>query len=416
MAAQIKDTFLNYCEAKDRPKIRAALQQDLVQQLEVLRLQLSHQHSAYECAKAYPEIGPLLTTLSRSRAVAYSSNISRATIDAAMEYSKIECTGVYANQRAQTWFSQLVRSFICTVSNKHNHVYELPDYVLVADEVSSRQYALRQLIKLLSEECKKWEAATRERVWNDAFALCCSVDSAELLEYLLPVLDECGWQQLQRHELLQDYSVYVLARLPADDAQRLWSRLEVVRAQLVLHLLREQESDGEALADTDSSKIHQLLGDILANPALAEQMVGDIAQLVWTTRSTRVVDMWKRICTDVREGIGQTRVLEDSTGEGVAELFSRVGESEQEASNISLKQTRLWRQWCCVAAARRQPPVAMLSVWLRVVASAGDGFAFATLDRHFDAAKTAASKGPAEVSSDFCLKLRQNRRFSKYVD
>ncbi|KAJ2171088.1 hypothetical protein GGF45_005084, partial [Coemansia sp. RSA 551] len=109
-------------------------------------------------------------------------------------------------------------------------------------------------------------------------------------------------------------------------------------------------------------------------------------------------------------------VLEDSTGEGVAELFSRVGESEQEASNISLKQTRLWRQWCCVAAARRQPPVAMLSVWLRVVASAGDGFAFATLDRHFDAAKTAASKGPAEVSSDFCLKLRQNRRFSKYVD
>ncbi|KAJ1792671.1 hypothetical protein LPJ67_001485 [Coemansia sp. RSA 1938] len=333
-----------------------------------------------------------------------------------MEYSKIECTGVYANQRAQAWFSQLVRSFICTVSNKHNHVYELPDYVLVADEVSSRQYALRQLIKLLSKECKKWEAATRERVWNDAFALCCSVDSAELLEYLLPALDECGWQQLQQHELLQDYSVYVLARLPADDAQRLWSRLEVVRAQLVLHLLREQESDGEALADTDSSKIHQLLGDILANPALAEQMVGDIAQLVWTTRSTRVVDMWKRICTDVREGIGQTRVLEDSTGEGVAELFSRVGESEQEASNISLKQTRLWRQWCCVAAARRQPPVAMLSIWLRVVASAGDGFAFATLDRHFDAAKTAASKGPAEVSSDFCLKLRQNRRFSKYVD
>ncbi|KAJ2134614.1 hypothetical protein IW136_004585, partial [Coemansia sp. RSA 678] len=313
-----------------------------------------------------------------------------------MEYSKIECTGVYANQRAQAWFSQLVRSFICTVSNKHNYVYELPDYVLVADEVSSRQYALRQLIKLLSEECKKWEAATRERVWNDAFALCCSVDSAELLEYLLPALDECGWQQLQRHELLQDYSVYVLARLPVDDAQRLWSRLEVVRAQLVLHLLREQESDNEALADTDSSKIHQLLGDILANPALAEQMVGDIAQLVWTTRSTRVVDMWKRICTDVREGIGQTRVLEDSTGEGVAELFSRVGESEQEASNISLKQTRLWRQWSCVAAARRQPPVAMLSVWLRVVASAGDGFAFATLDRHFDAAKTAASKGPAE--------------------
>ncbi|KAJ2170653.1 hypothetical protein GGH16_003257, partial [Coemansia sp. RSA 560] len=53
------------------------------------------------------------------------------------------------------------------------------------------------------------------------------VDSAELLEYLLPALDECGWQQLQQHELLQDYSVYVLARLPADDAQRLWSRLEV---------------------------------------------------------------------------------------------------------------------------------------------------------------------------------------------
>ncbi|KAJ2545657.1 hypothetical protein GGF49_000166 [Coemansia sp. RSA 1853] len=321
-----------------------------------------------------------------------------------MEYSKIECTGVYANQRAQAWFSQLVRSFIYTVSNKHNHVYELPDYVLVADEVSSRQYALRQLIKLLAEECKKWKAATRERVWNDAFALCCSVDSAQLLEYLLPALDECGWQQLQRHELLQDYSVYVLARLPGDDAQRLWSRLEVVRAQLVLHLLREQESDSEAMADTDSSKIHQLLGNILANPTLAEQMLGDIAQLVWTTRSTRVVDMWKRICTDVREGIGQTRVLDDSTG-GVAELFSRVGESEQEAPDISLEQTRLWRQWSCVAAARRQPPVAMLSIWLRVIASAGEGFAFATLDRHFDAAKTAASKGPAEMVKERTVAL-----------
>ncbi|KAJ2501264.1 hypothetical protein GGH96_002069 [Coemansia sp. RSA 1972] len=310
-----------------------------------------------------------------------------------MEYSKIECTGVYANQR-----------------NKHSHVYELPDYVLVADEVSSRQYALRQLIKLLSEECKKWQAATRERVWNDAFALCCSVDSAELLEYLLPALDECGWQQLQRHELLQDYSVHVLARLPADDAQRLWSRLEVVRAQL---------SDGEALADTASSKIYQLLGGILENPTLAEQMVGDIAQLVWTTRSTRVVDMWMRICTDVREGIGQTRVLDDSTGEGVAELFSRVGEGEQEAPSISLKQTRLWRQWCCVAAARRQPPVAMLSIWLRVVASAGEGFAFATLDRHFDAAKTAASKGPAEsktaTATTTATKVVKKTRTSKVV-
>ncbi|KAJ2561344.1 hypothetical protein GGH12_004062 [Coemansia sp. RSA 1822] len=158
------------------------------------------------------------------------------------------------------------------------------------------------------------------------------------------------------------------------------------------------------MADTDSSKIHQLLGNILANPTLAEQMLGDIAQLVWTTRSTRVVDMWKRICTDVREGIGQTRVLDDSTG-GVAELFSRVGESEQEAPDISLEQTRLWRQWSCVAAARRQPPVAMLSIWLRVIASAGEGFAFATLDRHFDAAKTAASKGPAEMVKERTVAL-----------
>ncbi|KAJ2818797.1 hypothetical protein IWW50_005684, partial [Coemansia erecta] len=59
--------------------------------------------------------------------------------------------------------------------------------------------------------------------------------------------------------------------------------------------------------DADGISIRRLLSGILARPALAEQMLDDVAQLVWATRSARAVDMWKRICADSRKEAGQAQ-------------------------------------------------------------------------------------------------------------
>ncbi|KAJ2378412.1 hypothetical protein H4S02_007374, partial [Coemansia sp. RSA 2611] len=289
MASGLKDAFLSYCGAKDRPTVRAALQQELVQQLDILQLQLASCYSAHECAKAYPEIGPLLTTLSRSRAVAGSSEVSRALISAAMEYSKAASTGAYANQRAQTWFSHLARSLLCAAHGGSRRTYELPRCVLAAETTANQRFVLQQLAALLSTAAASWDLARRERVWSQAFGACCGADRAGLLEYLLPALDDCGWALLERHELLAEHSVLVLARLPPDDALELWRRLNVVRAQLTVHLLRG-ESGSAALDAAGRAGIRRLVGAVLGSPEAAGQMLDDVARLALATRDPRVVD------------------------------------------------------------------------------------------------------------------------------
>ncbi|KAJ2291266.1 hypothetical protein IWW55_005981, partial [Coemansia sp. RSA 2706] len=281
--------LLYYCGAKDRPTVRAALQQELVQQLDILQLQLASCYSAHECAKAYPEIGPLLTTLSRSRAVAGSSEVSRALISAAMEYSKAASTGAYANQRAQTWFSHLARSLLCAAHGGSRRTYELPRCVLAAETTANQRFVLQQLAALLSTAAASWDLARRERVWSQAFGACCGADRAGLLEYLLPALDDCGWALLERHELLAEHSVLVLARLPPDDALELWRRLNVVRAQL---------SGSAALDAAGRAGIRRLVGAVLGSPEAAGQMLDDVARLALATRDPRVVDMWRRICAE----------------------------------------------------------------------------------------------------------------------
>ncbi|KAJ2351474.1 hypothetical protein GGF43_004025, partial [Coemansia sp. RSA 2618] len=48
-----------------------------------------------------------------------------------------------------------------------------------------------------------------------------------------------------------------------------------------------QESGRGGVDDADGISIRRLLSGILARPALAEQMLDDVAQLVWATRSAR---------------------------------------------------------------------------------------------------------------------------------
>ncbi|KAJ2673747.1 hypothetical protein IWW42_002159 [Coemansia sp. RSA 1085] len=291
--------------------------QELVQQLKVLQLQLTHCHSAHECAKTYPEIGSLLTTLARSRAVACSSEVSCAMLGAAMEYSKVAQSGVYANKKAQIWFSHLLQTQLRILGRNHSCIYELDDFVLVSDELTSQRYALQHLAKLISTESVRWDSRMKEEMWDMVFNACCGGDRI-----------------------------------------RLWRRLEMARAQLVLHLLQSQEQDRLGV----ESKTKTFTDSIMASRELAQQMVEDIAQLVLETRSKRVE-------------------LEDQTDCDVVELFG----------SASSEQSRLWQQWHLIVQIQGLPPVAVLAVWLRIIAVASTDFAFSLLSRYF-ACKTGDSR------------------------
>ncbi|KAJ2806570.1 hypothetical protein H4R21_000806 [Coemansia helicoidea] len=209
MAASVRAAFLDYCGAGGQPA-----QQELVRQLEALRAELSRLGSAHECARELPEAGPLLATLCRSRIIARSGDATRAVVDAAMEYSKALRAGVYANERAAQWFSRLVQSLLAAGGGATRRMYETPDYTLFADEAAAREHSVQLLVQLLVGARDGWDMARRERMWADALAVCCGADRVVLFERLAPALDECGWAQLAKHRLAEDYGVLLLRRLP----------------------------------------------------------------------------------------------------------------------------------------------------------------------------------------------------------
>ncbi|KAJ2799307.1 hypothetical protein H4R20_004491 [Coemansia guatemalensis] len=425
MVTDLRKAFVDYCGAADRPEQREAAQLELTLQLDRLQLRLEHCHSAHECAKAFPEIGPLLTTIAHSGAVARCSSLTRTVIDTAAAYSKVQNTGTYANQRAARWFSQVLEWLLAAANRAgHGRICSMPGYVVVADQIAGRRYALQQLVALMAEERATWDMPKRQRVWNEAFALCCGTEEAAFLEYLVPALDDCGWTRLESHRLIVDYGVELATALPISTALRLWQRLEAVRAQL-------------------SAGVCRIFGAVLADEVLALQLLRDIARLVLATRDHRLVEMWKRVFRDSRcpasamlkEGVGLDdllrlgtftvgyacvppgarlageggwhfqwewdmpvlracradavdntklalrRALGDQSGGNMAELF---GDARREPRHLPLHQTLLWRQRCCVAAARsRLTAEDTAAAWLCLVALAPDDFAFRTLDAYF---------------------------------
>ncbi|PIA17872.1 hypothetical protein COEREDRAFT_85756 [Coemansia reversa NRRL 1564] len=333
MATDLRRAFVDYCGAADCPEKREAAQIELTEQLD--RLQ-QHCHSAHECAKGFPEIGPLLTTIAHSRAVARCSRLTGTVIDTAAAYSKIQNTGTYANQRAARWFSQVVEWLIAAANGSgHGRICKIPGYVVVADQVAGQRYALQQLVALMAEKRGTWDMAKRERVWDQAFMLCCGSQEARFFEYMLPALDDCGWARLESHRLIQDHAMELATMLPISATLRhrrggclafyfwwhwqcrLWERLEAVRAQLILHLL----SGGQK-----SAGVRRIFGAVLADEVLARQMLRDIACLVLATRDHRLVEMWKRIFRD--SNFSGSRMLKNVSGPGAVYSSSqkmRVG-------------------------------------------------------------------------------------------
>ncbi|KAJ1739358.1 hypothetical protein LPJ79_005297 [Coemansia sp. RSA 1821] len=269
-------------------------------------------------------------------------------LGAAMEYSKVAQSGVYANKKAQIWFSHLLQTQLRILGRNHSCIYELDDFVLVSDELTSQRYALQHLAKLISTESVRWDSRMKEEMWDMVFNACCGGDRIRLLQYFVPVLDECGWTQLGRHELVCSYSVLILTQLPIEQAQR----------QAV-----EETGNGSCTTGVES-KTKTFTDSIMASRELAQQMVEDIAQLVLETRSKRVV-----------------QELEDQTDCDVVELFG----------SASSEQSRLWQQWHLIVQTQGLPPVAVLAVWLRIIAVASTDFAFSLLSRYF-ACKTGDSR------------------------
>ncbi|KAJ1728062.1 hypothetical protein LPJ61_004243, partial [Coemansia biformis] len=278
---------------------------------------------------------------------------------------------------ASLWLSRLVQSLLVAAGETHERLYETPDYVIIADEVGCRQHSLQQLARLLAGAHGDWDGAKRERMWVDAFSMCCADDRVALVEYLIPALDECGWAQLEKHSLAEDHGVL-----------------------LVLHLLGGWDSAGRAVPCNDKAGIEQLLSAVLGDAVLAETMLDDVARLVLETRDCRVVDMWRRLW---RGRSGATRLAKAPGGRGgenVAELFGRAGACQLgvDEEEIDIAQTRLFRQWRCITDAQaRGSPSELLRIWLGAAAAADDdGLAFRVLDRHFGGA-TAAGAAAAQM-------------------
>ncbi|KAJ2778607.1 hypothetical protein H4R18_004486 [Coemansia javaensis] len=349
MEAGLRNAFLDYCGGGG--------QQALVQQLTALRAELARYHSAHECAKEQPEVGPLLATLARSRAVASSSEATRAVIDAALEYSKAACAGPYANQRAALWFSRVVQSLLAAAGPPRGRARGLPDCVAFADEAGARRAEVQRLVR------QRAAGQQPEPAWDRVFAACCGPDRAALLEHLAPALDERAWAQLAQHRLAADHGLLLLARLPPECA-----------TMQVLHLLAEP--------DAASADVGRVVRAVLADAALARQMADDVARLVLRTGDWRVAEMWMRLCRGPHVALR----LATERGEDLAELFGGGDDDDDDDDGVPAAQTRLWRQWRCVAAARAlDPPAAALRTWLGAVAAAGGGYAFRLLDRHFGA-------------------------------
>ncbi|KAJ1990491.1 hypothetical protein EDC05_004032 [Coemansia umbellata] len=175
--------------------------------------------------------------MARSRLVACDDLLTQAVVNAAVEYSKVMYLGVYSNQKASLWFSQLVKSILTSMQENTDtsHTAVLQGTRIDLDEVAGRRLAVRQLAQLFASASQMWEKDRRENIWSQAFLLCCNSSHPEvLLEELLGNVDECGWHVLEQHELIKSYSMQLLTKLPLTLALELWKRLEYVRVAVVV--------------------------------------------------------------------------------------------------------------------------------------------------------------------------------------
>ncbi|KAJ1942102.1 hypothetical protein GGF37_003262, partial [Kickxella alabastrina] len=381
--------------------------------LHVLRLQLTRCHSAYECAKSLPELGPLLTTLARSRVVAQNGQMCRAVVGTAMEYSKVLCQGVYSNQKASAWLSQLVKSMLGNPGQTDTTLW-LQNMAVSSDHVNTQRFILRHMVQMVRHESTKWDRAKCCQFWREAFSLCGSDEDSvsELVAELIPGLDETGWAVLEGHELVASYGVILLLRMPLEISLELWGRMSRIRAQLVFYILSEPCTKG-LLTDSTAcsvlagdSQLPKLLHRIFAADSLASQFVQDISKLVLATRDTRVVDMWKRVCRKNLDAMqaNKAEMFGGHSGGHIVELFG----------SMTMEPAHLKGQWDCVLGARHALPVERISLWLGVVAVASDDFSFAVLDWHFGA-KSMERLGIANDHNIKSIPTRQESSYTSFV-
>ncbi|KAI8324560.1 hypothetical protein GQ54DRAFT_252061, partial [Martensiomyces pterosporus] len=248
-------------------------------------------HSAYECAKSYPDIGPLLITLAQSQVAVRDAGICQAVVSAAMEYSKAMYQGVYSNQKASLWLSRLVRT-VTMNGSKECCTLVLPSFKISSDGVSGRRLALHQLASMIAEQKPERDPLKTKRLWSQAFSICHDACLPELIGDLLPYMDAVGWDQLESHELLRQRGLDMLCQLPLNQALILWNRLEGARASLVDGCINGRDRTGcDVLAECS-----RIIRAVFADDVLARQMLQDFAHLVDITRDRRVAELWKELC------------------------------------------------------------------------------------------------------------------------
>ncbi|KAJ1904640.1 hypothetical protein LPJ81_002376 [Coemansia sp. IMI 209127] len=228
MAAEnLRTSFLEYCHESGRSHLPDCQQiearRDLVQRLNMLRLQCARCHSAYECAKTYSDAGPMLTTMARSQLVAYDSQLCQAVVGAAMEYSKVLCLGVYSNQRASLWFSHVVKSLLAISKQGDVSGYAdvLQRYQINADEVAGGRFALQTVLRLFASEGLGGASDDEKRclAWQKTLSLCSNSSHPDMLfGELLDGIDDCGWRVLETHELVERHGIRLLTGLPLPKA------------------------------------------------------------------------------------------------------------------------------------------------------------------------------------------------------
>ncbi|KAJ2747895.1 hypothetical protein GGI20_000190 [Coemansia sp. BCRC 34301] len=371
MSDGLRRAFIDYCKFGDRPSTsHADTRAGLAQQLNIVSMQLSRCHSAHECAKQFPDIGPVLATLAQSRTVAGSSELCQAVVSTAMEYSKAVCQTVYANHKASVWFSQIVRSLLDSASEADtHHTFTLLRREVVCDELAAQMLCVQRLAKLagVPDTGNSGSAKRRERMWKDAFSVCSGDGVCEMTGSIISSLDECGWAQLGRHEIIERHGVRLLESLPIDQALVMWQRVDRVRALLVVHLLRERETTAGAT---------RIVRAVLADGVLSRQVELDMARLIQATRDWRIVELWKRLCRSNADAIRARSQIGGS--QGIEELFGGPG---------AFRTGVLEQQWACVADARRQ--TSALSTWVRIIAVASDDYVTQLLLVHFGMAGAA---------------------------
>lgn len=285
MADNLRRAFLEYCNSTSTQPISVlqieSEEDNVVEQLHLLRLQLQRCHSAYECAKTFPDVGPLLATLAQSQIVARSADVSRAVVDTAMEYSKATCQTVYANQKATTWFSQLTKSLV-SMNPPADSVVTVGQHRIETSELTGRRYVLQQIVSDLQNN-----PSSDGQMWANVFSICYRDRMPELLADLVPAMDTCAWNQLENHELVNKYGLEMLLILPIEQSLRMWSRIPRLQALMIVHLLRGQDND---------SKIKAVVEAIMDQPSMAKQLWQGIFSLLQATKDPRIVGIWRQLC------------------------------------------------------------------------------------------------------------------------